>query len=130
MKKKAIQFNISAESLAEFKRVRKGLCFRPVVVCLWKNVFDDSGAKVSESALIPFYKIQFKQLVKLLKELPFIALDSYPHSSSDPANSFRLVKATTGPTRMNTILCEFVLTFHGDPKYWKWALVASGLVKK
>jgi len=113
------------------REVKKNLPrVRPIKVSLSKHTFDNTGKKTDGVILISCFEMNFHQLLLLLRGFPFVGLDRYPLYSSDPANSFRLVKAITGATRMNTILCTFELSFHGDPKYWKWALIASGLVKK
>lgn len=102
---------------------------RPIKVTLSKNLFDAYGIKAGGLLLILNHEMTFHQLVLMLRNFPFVALNQYPYSKEDPARKFRLVKATTGPARMNMIAVEYVLSFHGDPKYWKWALIAAGLVK-
>jgi hypothetical protein len=103
---------------------------RPIRVSLTKNFFDNDGKKIKGVILISCVELNFHQLVIMLLEFPFVGLDTYPLYSKYPSEKFRMVKATSGPARIDTFLCEFVLTHHGDPKYWKWALIASGLVRK
>lgn len=102
---------------------------RQIRVFLTKNFFDNDGKKIKGVILLSCVELNFHQLVIMLLEFPFVRLDTYPLYSKDPAEKFRMVEAVSGPVRFDTILCEYKLSFHGDPKYWKWALIASGLVK-
>lgn len=134
MKDKPLELEVGFDAdvaIRKVKRIKKKL-FRlpPIRISLTKIMYDWKGERIRNVILISGQDSRFRSLVKLLKDFPFVALDCYPFSSADPAQDFRLVKASTGPVRVNALPVEYILSFHGDPKYWKWALISAGLVKK